>query len=144
MNLKNKCQVSHLHIKYNRIKYEMGLHVEKYHVVIWSTQSTTQKQTILLKVFVLFLGNKPMERESRKAIINTIAKSWKAIINGAPHWWRKPNPMVQQLHIEEYKQKPNFMRKHSLELNLFALPLFFLFFLFLWQAYSFAGDSKWM
>ena len=37
----------------------MGLHVEKYHVVVWSTQSTTQKQTILLKVFVLFLGDKP-------------------------------------------------------------------------------------
>ena len=39
--------------------YDMGLHVEKYHVVLWSTQSTTQKQTILLKVFVLFLGDKP-------------------------------------------------------------------------------------
>ena len=30
---------------------------------------------ILLKVFVLFLGDKPTERESRKVIINTIAKS---------------------------------------------------------------------
>ena len=30
-----------------------------YHVVLWSTQSTTQKQAILLKVFVLFLGDKP-------------------------------------------------------------------------------------
>ena len=30
---------------------------------------------ILLKVFVLFLGDKPMERESKKAMINTIAKS---------------------------------------------------------------------
>ena len=38
--------------------------------------------------------------------------------------------MVQQLHIKEYKQKPNFMRKHSLELNLFALSLFFHFFFF--------------
>ena len=37
----------------------MGLHVEKYHVVLWFTQSTTQKQAILLKVFVLFLGDKP-------------------------------------------------------------------------------------
>ena len=46
-----------------------------YHVVLLSTQSTTQKQKILLKVFVMFLGDKPMERESRKAIINTIAKS---------------------------------------------------------------------
>ena len=60
-----------------------------YHVVLWSTQSTTQKHTILLKVFVLFLGDKPMERESIKEIINNIAKSWKAIINGpaALHWW---------------------------------------------------------
>ena len=30
---------------------------------------------ILLKVFVLFLGDKPMESESKKAMINTIAKS---------------------------------------------------------------------
>ena len=30
---------------------------------------------ILLKVFVLFLGDKPMKRESKKAMINTIAKS---------------------------------------------------------------------
>ena len=72
-----------------------------------------------------------LQRGLYKLHTHEIYEEWKAIINGAPHWWRNPNPMVQQLHIEEYKQKPNFMRKHSLELNLFALSLFFHFFFFL-------------
>ena len=99
-----------------------------YHVVLWSTQTITQKQTILLKVFVRFLGDKPMERKNRKAIINTIftheSNNWNKVTCE-----RKINsltviqvqvyrPMVMEPHIDEgslilWSSSPNTKKKQK-------------------------------
>ena len=84
-----------------------------YHVVMWSTQTTTQKQTTLLNVFVLFFGRQTHGKGKQKSNNQYYFFSWKAIIierkwhvkeKQVPSQWYKYKfyrPIVMEPHIDE-------------------------------------------
>ena len=84
-----------------------------YHVVMWFTQTTTQKQTTLLNVFVLFFGRQTHGKGKQKSNNQYYFISWKAIIIERK-WHVKEKtssltviqvqvyrPMVMEPHIDE-------------------------------------------
>ena len=84
-----------------------------YHVVMWFTQTTTQKQTTLLNVFVLFFGRQTHGKGKQKSNNQYYFFLWKAIIIERK-WHVKEKtssliviqvqvyrPMVMEPHIDE-------------------------------------------